>query len=365
MTIFLTLTADHDSDLTEQLADLPRRLAMARSAVPQGFEEYLRRRARVQSVHGSVSIEGNPLDLATVQLATLEPNASDRHRREAGNANRAYRLMRRLAADAALKIDEGLLRLFNLTVLDGMPGAAAERAGQWRSSGAMIVNTQTREFVYTGPPAEWVPDLLAGMIEQMPRWLEQDPPEIAAAKAHFALVSIHPFADGNGRSARLLADLLLACAGCDADGMIALSGAIHRRRSDYYAALQASQGPVFRERVDVTAFLRFHTEAITEAIEALERTAILLHRRRVTLEAEYPELMSTRRIIALNSMFELGQLTSAGYSELADIAQTTAIKDLQVMIQAGLVERVGRGKSTSYALTESATDLFVSSERNR
>ena len=176
MSIFLTIAADHDPQLSEQLAELPRLRALARNAVPAGFEQYFRRRAQVQSVHGSVSIEGNPLDLQTVQLATLDLGFTDPHRREASNTGRAYRLIRRLAADPDVRIDEGLLRLLNVTVLDGMPGPAAQRAGQWRSSAAMVINISTRQFVYTGPPAEWVPGLLAGLIEQIPRWQDQDHP---------------------------------------------------------------------------------------------------------------------------------------------------------------------------------------------
>ncbi|MDE2745426.1 MAG: Fic family protein [Chloroflexota bacterium] len=364
MSIFLTIIADRDPQLSEQLAALPRLRALARNAVPAGFEEYLRRRAQVQSVHGSVSIEGNPLDVRTVQLATLEVGSSNPHRREASNTNRAYRLIQRLAADPDVRIDEGLLRLFNVTVLDGMPGPAAQRAGQWRSSAAMVINTSTRQFVYTGPPAEWVPGLMSGLIEQISRWQDQDPPEVAAAKAHFSLVSIHPFADGNGRSARLLADLMLAQTGCDADGMIALSGAIFARQAEYYTALQESQGPAFSERVNATPFLRFHTNALVEATRTLSRSATALQRRELALRALVPSMMNVRRITGLNSMLELGQVTTASYADLADCAQTTAFKDLTALIEAGLVRRVGRGKSSSYELTDLATSLLISAESN-
>lgn len=362
MAIFQTILVDRDPKLSEQLTELPRLRALARNAVPAGFEAYFRRRALVHSVHGSVSIEGNPLDLRTVQLATLEVGSTNPHRREASNTNRAYRLIRRLAADPHVRIDEGLLRLLNVTVLEGMPGPAAQRAGQWRLSAAMIINTSTGQFVYTGPPAEWVPGLMTGLVEQISRWQDQDSPEIAAAKAHCSLVSIHPFADGNGRSARLLADLMLAQAGCDAEGMIALTGAIFTRQADYYKALQQSQGPVFSEHVNATPFLRFHTNALVDATRTLLSSATTLQRRELVLRAQVPAVMNVRRITGLNSMLEFGQVTTASYADLADCAQTTAFKDLTALIEAGLVRRVGRGKSSSYELTDLATSLLSSAE---
>ena len=362
---FVHLSVEVDDELTHALAELAQLRETAQSSAPEGFKDYLRRRAHVQSVHGSVSIEGNPLDLATVQFASVEQATTDVHRREASNTDRAHQLMRRLASEPALQIDSGLLRLFNVTVLDGMPGAAAARAGQIRTGGAMIVNSTTREFVYTGPPAAWVPDLLEGMFEELPRWLADNPVEIAAAKAHFLLVSIHPFGDGNGRSARLLADLILARAQCDVDGMISLSGAIRGRRADYYAALQESQGPTFAESVDVTSFVRFHTAALIEATQALSNSGFALRYAQLALEAAFGEVLNVRRIIGIHAMFEQGPISTPVLAYLAGCPQPTAFADLAALRDADLVSRIGSSRATRYTLTERAFDVLRSSNPTR
>ena len=359
---YLSMDVDDDPELSRVLSDLPATRAIAQSSVPEVFEDYLRRRAHVQSVHGSVSIEGNPLDLATVQFASLEQGSTDVHRREASNTDRAYQLMRRLAAEPSLTIDSGVLRLFNFTVLDGMPGPTAARAGQWRSGGAMIIDTSTRRFVYTGPPSEWVPDLIDGMLAELPRWLAEDPIEVAAAKAHFALVSIHPFGDGNGRTARILADLLLAQASCDVRGMIALSSVIHGRRGDYYAALQDSQGPTFRDHVNITSFVRFHTLALETAMLALASSGLALQHRQLALTTEFGDLLNVRRIIGMHAMFEQGPISTPLYAHLAGCPQPTAFADLTMLREAGLVARIGTGKATRYELSERAWRVVLSAE---
>ena len=229
----------------------------------------------------------------------------------------------------------------------------------------MIVNTSTRQFVYTGPPAAWVPDLLEGMFEELPRWLADDPVEIAAAKAHFLLVSIHPFGDGNGRSARLLADLILARAQCDVGGMISLSGAIRGRRNDYYAALQESQGPTFSENAEITSFVRFHTSALAEATQALAQSGMALRLAQLALETAYGEVLNVRRTIGLHAMFEQGQISTPVYAHLAGCPQPTAFADLATLREADLVSRTGSSRATRYELTERALDILKSSNRTR
>ena len=157
---------------------------------------------------------------------------------------------------------------------------------------------------------------------------------------------------------------MLAQTDCDADGMIALSESIFARQAEYYRSLQESQGPAFSEHVNATPFLRFHTDALVEATRVLERSATALQRRQLALSTQHPAVMNTRRMIGLNSILEFGQVTTASYADLAGCAQTTAFKDLAALVEVGLVRRVGRGKSSAYELTDLATSLFISSERN-
>ncbi|MCY4618284.1 MAG: Fic family protein [Chloroflexi bacterium] len=348
MQLVLARRAD---DLTDQhLAFIRQRSEIARNMVPDGFEDSFRRHARIRSAHGSVSFKEDPLDLATVQLATLDDSSFDHQRREARNAERAHRLVKSLSSDETIEVDVGLLRMLNTILFESLPGRGPELAGRFRRGSSRITKTAARRFTYTGPPPTWVAGLMSGFISQIGQWLRHEEPEIAAAQAHFGLLSIRPFVDGNGRIARLLADLILAIRQSDVDGMISPSSVMRRRRSEYFEALQNSQGTTFAEQVDVTDFVRFHTEVIADAVRQLEARANTFQQRRLALLSNFQSAINDRRVVGLNSLQEIGQLSSSQYAKITKCARPTAFTDLNTLAEASLVVRLGRGKATRYEL---------------
>ena len=347
-----------DAATQQALEQIERRRSIARARVPEGYERYFQDQARFLSAHSSVSIEGNPLDFQAVQLALIEGVDEDPNRREARNATEAVEFASELASDPSLRVDQGLVRTFNSILLRGLPGRAAESRGRYRLGGAMILDMTTGVINYMAPPAEWVPDLMDSFEVRLAEWLQDDPPEIAAAKAHFGLVSIHPFADGNGRSSRLVADLILHLTHRSADGMLSVSGVLLERRMEYYAALRESQGREYLEHVDVTHFVRFHTEALAGAVTRLEERAVLLDRRRLALEYRFGSLINPRRVVGLLYMFDLGPLATSAYGRFTGCSQPTALSDLNELAQGGAVERIGRGRNTRYELCVPTYELL-------
>ena len=223
----------------------------------------------------------------------------------------------------------------------------------------MILDMTTGVINYMAPPAEWVPDLMDSLEIRLAEWLRDDPPEVAAAKAHFGLVSIHPFADGNGRTSRLVADLsILHLTRRSADGMLSVGSVLLERRTEYYAALRESQGREFLEHVDVTHFVRFHTEALAAAVTRLEERAVMLDRRRLALEHRFGSLINPRRVVGLLYMFDLGPLATSAYGRFTGCSQPTALSDLNELAERGVVERSGRGRNTRYELRPATYELL-------
>ena len=357
-----TIALNHrrdDEQTLYALERIERRRAVARARVPEGYEAYFQDQARFLSAHSSVSIEGNPLDYQTAQIALLDTADEDPNRREARNASEACDFAAELAADPSLRIDQGLIRTFNSVMLKGLPGRAAGSRGRYRLHGAMIVDTVSGETNYVAPPAEWIPELMDSLEQRIAEWVRDDPPEIAAAKTHFGLISIHPFADGNGRTARLTADLILQQMKRSADGMLSISGVLLERRPDYYAALRAAQGPEFIGEVDITVFVRFHTEALAAAVTRLEERTALLDQRRRVLEERFGDQVSSRRVVGLMYLFDLDELATSAYARFCGCAQPTALSDLNELARAGIVERIGRGRNTRYELTQVTRDLMA------
>ncbi len=320
--------------------------------MPDGYEDYFRERARFVSAHTSTAIEGNPLDERQAFQILLQGIASgDSNEIEIANVERAYAVVAELASDPSLRIDEGLIRSLNSLVLRDLDDPAARQRGRYRPGPAHVADAQTRAVRYDAPPPEWVPALMEALEDDLAGWLESDNPLVAAAKAHFAIVSIHPFADGNGRTGRLVADLILECTGWSADGMLSLSSALLSRRREYYDALRETQGPDFVERVDVSPFVAFHTEALIGAVAVLEERAIEFSRRNDEIVRDAAGILNRRQVIGQMFMLEIGPLSSSMYARLNECSQSAAVSDLGRMVEFGLAVRRGRGKSTRYAVS--------------
>ena len=302
-------------------------------------------------------IEGNPLDELASRLATFDGEGDFPAQIDMRNSVEACTLACDWAQDPAFRLDEGALRAFNSVLLRGLPGRAAENRGRYRLGGSVVMNTATRSIVYTTPPPGWVPELMTELQSQIERWLRDDPPEVAAAKAHFGLVSVHPFEDGNGRTARLLADAILHRVGATVDGMASLSTVILSRRAEYYGTLAAVQGGEFQGVVNVAPFVRFHTSALLEAVAALQRYVARLNEQRAALRSRAADL-SDRRILGLLTMLEFSPLSASTYADLTECSAQTARGDLATLVGAGFVDRLGRGKATRYDLTNSTRALL-------
>jgi len=210
-----------------------------------------------------------------------------------------------------------------------------------------VVDAANREIRYRPPPPEPVPELMAHFVEDMNEWLEKHPGPIAAALAHFGLISIHPFDDANGRTARLVADMVLDLKRWSIEGTLSANGVLLDRRADYYAALQEAQGDHFVEDVDVTPFVRFHTQALAQAAAILEERVVLFNKRRDGW-IRAMDFLNRRQVTALMFMLDIGALSSSLYARLTKASQATALTDLSQMVDRDLAIREGAGRNTRY-----------------
>ena len=115
-----------------------------------------------------------------------------------------------------------------------------------------MVHTATGANLYTPPPPRKMRRLMTDLVA----WLA-DPgelhPVLVAGLAHLELVRVHPFLDGNGRSARLLTLLCLYRAGYDRERLMSISEYYDRNRSSYYHGVRIGN----EEGADVTGWLAY------------------------------------------------------------------------------------------------------------
>jgi Fic family protein len=359
----LSLLYNRNDDRLQGLLEfMDRRRYVVRALVPEGYESYFQEQARYISAHMSTAIEGNPMNEEQAMLVLVEgADGDDPASLEKVNLEEAYELMAGLTGDKSTKIDEGIIRTINSIALKSLPEHKAENRGRYRVSQNLIVDAATREVRYRPPPPEHVPELMAKFIVDLNKWMRDESPPIAAALAHFGIISIHPFDDGNGRTARLVADMVLDLKEWSVEAMLSVSSVVFGRRDEYYEALRSAQGERFLEEVDTTPFVLFHTEALVDAAATLEEKVVIFNRRKDTWMRTM-DILKARQVTALMFMMDIGPLSSSTYARLAKSSQSSALADLSEMVDRRFAIRDGAGRSTRYQLAPRLVEVVRSDE---
>jgi Fic family protein len=200
-------------------------------------------------------------------------------------------------------------------------------------------------------------------------WLERGDLDVhvavRAAMAHLHVVSIHPFRDGNGRVSRIVQSLVLAREGMVAPEFASIEEYLGAHTAEYYAALDKAHGPVYDPSRSVRGWIEFclaaHLQQARARLSELETAAVRWNR--------CEELIRIRRwpdrlVIALEHALT-GTLTNAGYRAEADVSETMARLDFRRLIDAGLIEQRGSGRSTAYVASEPLRAMIANEDLSR
>jgi Fic family protein len=170
--------------------------------IPVPLLEQLRTDWEVLLTYHSNAIEGSTLTLGETKAILLDgitiAGKPLREHLEAINHREAMRLMTRMAQSGTPLLETELLELHR-TILTGIQ---SDDAGVYRTVRVRVAGSMR---VFPNPVK--VPELMGAFVKDVN--VMQSHPVVTAARAHYGLVAIHPFADGNGRTARLLMNLLL------------------------------------------------------------------------------------------------------------------------------------------------------------
>ena len=236
----------------------------------------LRETARLMATHYSTQIEGNRLTQAQVReaLGGAEFPGRRRDESEVRNYYRALEAIERLTKQPGPIAEVDVQRLHGL-VMTGRATPTPYREGQ-----NVIRDSKSGGIVYLPPEASDVPTLMAELIA----WIDAEtqrgdlPAPIVAALAHYQFATVHPYFDGNGRTARLLTTLLLHKSGYGLRGIYNLEEYYAQNLSAYYAALAvgASHNYYFGDRAsaDVTGFIAYFCDGMADAFTAVRAAAV-------------------------------------------------------------------------------------------
>lgn len=174
-------------------------------------------------------------------------------------------------------------------------------------------------------------------------------PVLKAAVAHLWFVTIHPFADGNGRIARAIADCALARADGVPTRFYSLSSQIEKERKTYYDIQEATQ----KGSLDITDWLAWFVACFGRALgEANLVVENVLRKARIWEKASRHTINERQRKV-INRLLDgfNGKLTSSKYAKLTDCSHDTALRDIKLLISYGILREEGESRrGASYAL---------------
>ncbi len=174
---------------------------------------------------------------------------------------------------------------------------------------------------------------------------------LRAALAHLWFVTIHPFDDGNGRIARAIAEWALARSENSPQRFYSMSAQIRHERNDYYDILQQTQ----KGTLDVTPWMEWFLGCLGRAFAGTDVTLSAVMRKARFWEKYARARVNDRQRDVINRLLDgfTGKLTTTKWAKLERCSHDTALRDIQDLIDQGLLQKdAGGGRSTNYSLVD-------------
>jgi Fic family protein len=324
-----------------------RELILNSPLIPK-WEIALRRDAIIHSAHSSTSIEGNRLSLEQVtDLAHgREVMATRKDKQEVLNYLRVLEAIDKLT-DGKEIYEKDILNIHKFVTQETLENPSD--CGVYRNRYVVVANRLTGEVFFRPPSNEDVPGLVRNLIE----WLISSEakaldPVVEAGIAHYEFVRIHPFVDGNGRAARVLATLILYLRGFDTKQFFCLDDYYDSDRQAYYKVLQS----VDQKSLDLTGWLEYFVEGVKVSIAAVKERVIRLSSERLRRTKRGQIALTEKQMRIVEYINQNGRIMNRNLREMFKISDRAALKEISKLLELKVVKPEGKGRSLSYVLRE-------------
>ena len=307
----------------------------------------MQNRALVLEAHYTTHIEGTTLTLdQSEKLLEGEklPDADPNDAQELINYRESFEFV-----SAYLKsgdpITEGLIREIHKKLVSNVRGNSAT-PGEYRKIQNYVANSQTNEIIYTPPPAYELDIMMRELVDFLNNPTDIHP-ALMAGIAQFQLVHIHPFLDGNGRTARLLSTLCLYRQDYDFKRLFTISEYYDKNRSDYYQAIQS----VRNNHMDLTVWLEYFTHALASQMQEIKNKGESVIRSDL-LSREHN--LSPRQVTAMRYIFENEEMGIKDFETLyPTVTRRTLQRELKKLLDLNLIQAIGATNQLQYRLVAS------------
>lgn len=324
------------------------------------YEKRFQQEAQVSTIHHGTHIEGNELSFTQAEgiLAGKQITAADRDIQEVINYRNVLKYIDQEIGERSKKTEfvyseKEILKIHSLAVEKLVP---EEQRGVFRKVQVVLRNAQSGEIVFRPPPALEVTILM----EDFFLWVNsaearQFNPVFRSAISHYVISSVHPFTDGDGRTARGFATLVLFAEGYDIKKLFSLEEYFDKNAFEYYESLRKTDltnEPDFYSR-DLTGWVEFFTGGL-----AIELTKVKERIRKVSMDDKIKEKLGGKQV-ALNErqmilMEYIEAHKEATMKELSPllpkISEDTVLRELYSLIKQKVIKKKGSRKAAKYVI---------------
>ena len=312
----------------------------------------LRKTAKLSTVHYSTQIEGNRLsqdEVSSILLQNKEIKNRVRDEKEIKGYYVAIDYAEKLAKKKG-NISENDIKILHALVEGG--GSLKVKPTEYRNGQNVITDSLSGRIVYMPPEAKDVEGLMKAFI----KWLnnpDDTPVPIKAAIAHYQFVTIHPYFDGNGRTARLLTTLILHKFGYDLKGIYSLEEYYAKDLNGYYEAITIGDHHNYymgRADADITKWVEYFINGMAIAFNSVYKQA--------EKNKESKDKTKALRELDLKQRQILGLFENQKYITTKDVAgffnfsPRAARFLIQNWVSQNFLTPHGEGKSRKYSLGE-------------
>lgn len=319
------------------------------------YEKQFQNEAYAKTIHHGTHIEGNELNLIQTKkiLEGQEVYGRPRDIQEIINYRNVMTLLDELVFKKGDLNPEMLLDIHRATV-DKI--ISNEKVGVLRVTQVIIKEEGTENVVLKPPPFVEVPYL----IEDFFAWLNSESakdvhPILKAAIAHYVLVAIHPFVEGNGRSVRAFTQLILMREGYDIKRFFSLEENFDKDLASYYDALfKVDINAQNIAQRDLTPWVEYFSGVV-----AVELSKIKEKVRKLSLDTRMKVKFGEQIALSERQMRLMEYISDQGGAPMTDlkrlipmVSEDTILRDLKGLITKHIIKKEGSTKSARYMINK-------------
>ena len=240
-------------------------------------------------------------------------------------------------------LDEDIiLSIYRLVTEDTLE--TADVVERYRNGPVYVWDAGLNKAIYEGPAYSNVPSMMSALIEFVHDDTDGIHPMIKACILHFYFVYIHPFFDGNGRTARAISYMYLLQRGYSFFKFFSISSIVREQKARYYKAIMDAENP----EADLTYFVLSYTSMVMDSIkQVLVRFEKEFHTKIVQdCMGKLGVALSTRQEKSIDSLVKGKKafLTVEDYTKRFKVAYETGRSDLYQLVDFGLLTKTKTGK---------------------